>query len=197
MDSHIGPDPAGVEQNTSDAARRQIDRCVSHHHIHSRAVGLDRNGWSNATPIRDWGGPALFQPYSYDGLAPHMSRETLEYHHDKHHLTFVNSANNLIKGTEFDEGGKAAEPNAVDPSSGLGDCGEQSIASFGTHRRFCGGRMKDAAQTPGWSRPMTCVDPMQASPIRPEASRSRVVIMGVCLVRVFQVRLAESKAWSR
>jgi superoxide dismutase len=25
-------------------------------------------------------------PYSYDALAPYMSRETLEYHHDKHHL---------------------------------------------------------------------------------------------------------------
>jgi hypothetical protein len=45
---------------------------------------------------------------------------------------------------DLSEGGKAAEPNALDPSSGLGDCGEQSIASFGTHRQFCGGRMKDA-----------------------------------------------------
>src|SRR3977135_166892 len=35
-------------------------------------------------------------------------------------------------------------PNALDPSSGLCDCGEQSIASFGAHRGFCGGRMKDA-----------------------------------------------------
>src|SRR5438045_9670384 len=25
-------------------------------------------------------------PYAYDALAPYMSRETLEYHHDKHHL---------------------------------------------------------------------------------------------------------------
>jgi superoxide dismutase, Fe-Mn family len=25
-------------------------------------------------------------PYSYDALAPYMSRETLEFHHDKHHL---------------------------------------------------------------------------------------------------------------
>jgi Fe-Mn family superoxide dismutase len=33
-------------------------------------------------------------PYSYDALAPYMSRETLEYHHDKHHLAYVNNANN-------------------------------------------------------------------------------------------------------
>ena len=25
-------------------------------------------------------------PYAHDALAPYMSRETLEYHHDKHHL---------------------------------------------------------------------------------------------------------------
>jgi len=46
-------------------------------------------------------------PYSYDALAPYMSRETLEYHHDKHHLAYVNNLNNLIKGTEFE--GKTLE----------------------------------------------------------------------------------------
>jgi len=40
-------------------------------------------------------------PYSYDALAPNMSRETLEYHHDKHHLAYVNTANNLMKGAEW------------------------------------------------------------------------------------------------
>ena len=41
-------------------------------------------------------------PYAYDALAPYMSRETLEYHHDKHHLAYVNNANNLAKGTEWE-----------------------------------------------------------------------------------------------
>ena len=41
-------------------------------------------------------------PYPYDALAPYMSRETLEFHHDKHHLAYVDNANNLMKGTEFD-----------------------------------------------------------------------------------------------
>ena len=39
--------------------------------------------------------PAL--PYAYDALNPHMSRETLEYHHDKHHQTYVDTANKLLK----------------------------------------------------------------------------------------------------
>ena len=41
-------------------------------------------------------------PYAYDALAPYMSRETLEYHHDKHHLAYVNNGNNLLKGTEWE-----------------------------------------------------------------------------------------------
>ena len=41
-------------------------------------------------------------PYDYDALAPYMSRETLEYHHDKHHLAYVNNGNNLAKGTEWE-----------------------------------------------------------------------------------------------
>jgi Fe-Mn family superoxide dismutase len=41
-------------------------------------------------------------PYSHDALAPYMSRETLEYHHDKHHLAYVNNGNNLLKGSEWE-----------------------------------------------------------------------------------------------
>ena len=49
--------------------------------------------------------PAL--PYAYDALQPHMSKETLEYHHDKHHQAYVTNGNNLLKGTEFE--GKSLE----------------------------------------------------------------------------------------
>ncbi|MCF1505603.1 MULTISPECIES: superoxide dismutase [Hyphomicrobiales] len=41
-------------------------------------------------------------PYSYDALAPHMSAETLEYHHDKHHNAYCTTMNDLIKGTEYE-----------------------------------------------------------------------------------------------
>jgi Fe-Mn family superoxide dismutase len=46
-------------------------------------------------------------PYAHDALQPYMSKETLEFHHDKHHLAYVNNGNNLIKGTEFE--GKSLE----------------------------------------------------------------------------------------
>jgi Fe-Mn family superoxide dismutase len=41
-------------------------------------------------------------PYPHDALQPFMSRETLEFHHDKHHLAYVNAGNNLLKGSEFE-----------------------------------------------------------------------------------------------
>lgn len=47
--------------------------------------------------------PAL--PYASDALAPHMSKETFEYHHGKHHQAYVTNLNNLIKGTEFESMG--------------------------------------------------------------------------------------------
>ena len=40
-------------------------------------------------------------PYPYDSLAPAYSKETLEYHHDKHHKAYVDKLNELQKGTEF------------------------------------------------------------------------------------------------
>ena len=41
-------------------------------------------------------------PFPIDSLAPHYSKETLEYHHGKHHAAYVNNLNNLQKGTEFE-----------------------------------------------------------------------------------------------
>ena len=46
-------------------------------------------------------------PYAHDALAPYMSKETLEFHHDKHHQAYVTTGNNLMKGTEFE--GKSVE----------------------------------------------------------------------------------------
>lgn len=38
-------------------------------------------------------------PYSLEALAPHLSKETLEFHYGKHHQTYVTNLNNLIRGT--------------------------------------------------------------------------------------------------
>jgi Fe-Mn family superoxide dismutase len=36
-------------------------------------------------------------PYAQDALAPHMSAETLEFHHGKHHKAYVTKTNELIE----------------------------------------------------------------------------------------------------
>jgi len=41
-------------------------------------------------------------PYAQDALAPHLSKETFEYHYGKHHQAYVTNLNNLIPGTEFE-----------------------------------------------------------------------------------------------
>jgi Fe-Mn family superoxide dismutase len=37
-------------------------------------------------------------PYEKNALAPHISAETLEYHHGKHHNAYVTNLNKLIEG---------------------------------------------------------------------------------------------------
>lgn len=40
--------------------------------------------------------PAL--PYAKDALAPHISAETLDFHHGKHHKAYVDNLNKLLDG---------------------------------------------------------------------------------------------------
>jgi Fe-Mn family superoxide dismutase len=41
-------------------------------------------------------------PYELNGLEPHISRETLEYHYGKHHQAYVTNLNNLLPGSGFE-----------------------------------------------------------------------------------------------
>ena len=40
-------------------------------------------------------------PYAKDALAPHISSETLDFHHGKHHNAYVNNLNGLVEGTDM------------------------------------------------------------------------------------------------
>ena len=40
-------------------------------------------------------------PYELDALAPHISKETLEYHYGKHNQTYIDKLNALIVDSEF------------------------------------------------------------------------------------------------
>ncbi len=41
-------------------------------------------------------------PYAQDALAPHISGETLSFHHGKHHKAYVDKANAAIEGTDYE-----------------------------------------------------------------------------------------------
>jgi Fe-Mn family superoxide dismutase len=46
-------------------------------------------------------------PYSHDALQPFMSKETLEFHHEKHHQAYVTNGNKLLEGSGLE--GKSLE----------------------------------------------------------------------------------------
>jgi Fe-Mn family superoxide dismutase len=46
-------------------------------------------------------------PYDKNALAPHLSAETLEFHHGKHHQAYVTNLNKLVEGKP--EAGKSLE----------------------------------------------------------------------------------------
>ena len=41
-------------------------------------------------------------PYDRTALEPHISGETLDFHHGKHHKAYVDNLNKMIAGTEFE-----------------------------------------------------------------------------------------------
>ncbi len=55
--------------------------------------------------------------YPMDGLAPHISEETLEYHYGKHHAAYVSKLNAAIEGTP--DAGKSLEEIVRSASGGL------------------------------------------------------------------------------
>ena len=59
-------------------------------------------------------------PYAIDALEPHVSAKTLEFHHGKHHKTYVDKLNGAIAGTEYE--GKSLEDiiSAADKASDTG-----------------------------------------------------------------------------
>jgi Fe-Mn family superoxide dismutase len=41
-------------------------------------------------------------PYPSDSLEPHIDKQTMEIHHDKHHNAYVTNLNNAISGTDLE-----------------------------------------------------------------------------------------------
>jgi Fe-Mn family superoxide dismutase len=82
--------------------------------------------------------PAL--PYPKDALAPHMSEKTLDFHHGKHHQTYVNTLNQLIEGTENERRSLEEIVLAAEPGTPLfNNSGQNWNHSFFWHCMTPGG----------------------------------------------------------
>ncbi len=82
-------------------------------------------------------------PYAKDALAPHISRETLEYHYGKHHQGYVNKVNKGIDGTEFE--GKPLEAIVKGASGALFN----SAAQVWNHSFYWQSLSPDGGGAPG------------------------------------------------
>ncbi len=114
-------------------------------------------------------------PYAKNALVPHIGEQTLEFHHEKHHQTYVTNLNNLVAGTEHESksledlinmsAGKADMAgifnnaaqvwnhtffwNCMKPNGGgapTGMLAEKITASFGSYEKFAAD-FKQAALT--------------------------------------------------
>ena len=56
-------------------------------------------------------------PYANNALEPHISSETLDYHHGKHHAAYVTNLNKLVAGTEHE--GKSLEDIIASSDGGI------------------------------------------------------------------------------
>ena len=56
-------------------------------------------------------------PYDKKALAPHISEETLEYHHGKHHKAYVDNLNKLLEGKP--EASKSLEEVILSSEAGV------------------------------------------------------------------------------
>jgi len=96
-------------------------------------------------------------PYAKDALAPHISAETLDFHHGKHHKTYVDKLNGLItenqapleelcrtaKGAVFNNAAQIWNHtfywNSLSPKGGgepQGELGEKIKKDFGSFADF-------------------------------------------------------------
>ncbi len=116
-------------------------------------------------------------PYDREALAPHISGETLDFHHGKHHQTYVTNLNNLLAGTDQENASledviMSSEAgvfnnsaqiwnhtfywNSMAPNGGgapTGAVGEAINSAFGSYDGFAA-KFKEAATTQfgsGWA----------------------------------------------
>ncbi|MGD8614540.1 MAG: superoxide dismutase [Gammaproteobacteria bacterium] len=60
-------------------------------------------------------------PYHLDALEPHISRETMDYHYGRHHRTYVEKLNAMVKSTALEHASLEKIIRATRPAPGASD----------------------------------------------------------------------------
>ncbi len=69
-------------------------------------------------------------PYPENALAPHVSAETLELHHGKHHAKYVQTLNELVSGTKHAKQSLEEIVHSADPGPLFNNAGQHWNHSF-------------------------------------------------------------------
>ncbi len=85
-------------------------------------------------------------PFDKSALEPHISANTFDYHHGKHHQAYVDKANELVKGTPLEGMGLEqavieARKNGVDPTF-------NNIAQIYNHNMFWNSLTPNGGEAP-------------------------------------------------
>jgi len=89
-------------------------------------------------------------PYPHDALEPHISAETMRFHHDKHHQAYVDKANAALDGTQWEEA-RAEELLAVldELPDDLRDRVRDNVGGHVNHAFFWASMTPDGGGQPG------------------------------------------------
>ncbi len=85
-------------------------------------------------------------PYAYDALEPHIDKETMTIHHDKHHQAYVDNLNKAIAGTENE--GKSIE-ELVKAAGTISPAVRNNGGGHWNHTFFWDSLKKNEAAKPG------------------------------------------------
>ena len=89
-------------------------------------------------------------PYPYDALEPHISEETMRFHHDKHHQAYVDKANVALAGTQW-ENASAEEllTGLADLPDDIRDTVRDNVGGHVNHTLFWESLKHDGGGQPG------------------------------------------------
>jgi len=89
-------------------------------------------------------------PYDYDALEPHIDKQTMTIHHDKHHAGYTRKVNNALEGTAFeDEPIATLLGNLHDLPKGIQTAVRQNGGGFANHALFWKVMSPDGGGEPG------------------------------------------------